>query len=449
MKLNTAVIISGLALASVSQADIIKRRPHEEVAHRRNNNEYQNYVNNFQGHMSAMLDALSPSDAARSSDGSRHRNAAVASVGNSTSSSAASLSSVSSGSRSSHPSSSSSSHASQPSSQSSQSSQSSNSSSSRPHSSSSSSSRAQSSSSSDSNNDNTVGGALRSSLRHALNRAGFGWIGSILGGDPYEYTNPDDNRLLANKPKLGISWANGDSFNISDFITQKVSWYYTWDDKPNLAHPPTNITFCPMLWGHKNVNSFRANVLHNPDGPNNSGKCVLGMNEVNQKGQADMTPEEGCNLMRDNVIPLKQHGYYIVSPVTTNAPNGIEWMDQFRGNCSDVFDNIDAMALHYYDTNATNFREYVNRWHDRYNRPIWVTEYACQDFNGGPQCSQSQTNQFQVEMAHWFDQQDFIEAYAPFGVMRNMQGVDNSNRLTNNDRPNTLYDAISNVPSFP
>lgn len=32
-------------------------------------------------------------------------------------------------------------------------------------------------------------------------------------------------------------------------------------------------------------------------------------------------------------------------------------------------------------------------------------------------------------MARWFDEQDFVEFYMPFGVMRQMQGVTDTNRL--------------------
>lgn len=34
-------------------------------------------------------------------------------------------------------------------------------------------------------------------------------------------------------------------------------------------------------------------------------------------------------------------------------------------------------------------------------------------------------------MAAWFDQQDYIKRYSPFGVMRDMQGVNQDNALMN------------------
>ncbi|WFD24409.1 hypothetical protein MEQU1_003109 [Malassezia equina] len=257
-------------------------------------------------------------------------------------------------------------------------------------------------------------------------------------------SGPSSKNPLANKPKLGLAWPNGDSMNITNFIKSKVSWYYTWSPTPGMSNPPSDITFCPMLWGFKHLSSFREHVLNNPNANQNSGKCVLAMNEVNQKGQADMSVGAACGLMRDNIVPLKKdHSFYIVSPSTTSAPSGKKWMQNFRQQCSDVWDDIDAVAVHYYDTNVTAFQEYVRDWHDTFNKPIWVTEYACHNFNGGAQCSDVDTFVFQKAMSTWFDQQDFVEAYAPFGVMQQMQGINTNNQLTNNGEPNILFNAIA------
>ena len=102
--------------------------------------------------------------------------------------------------------------------------------------------------------------------------------------------------------------------------------------------------------------------------------------------------------------------------------------------------------MHYYGTNTTEFKQYVSEWHDTFNKPVWVTEYACQDFNGGEQCSDSEVYSFHMEMAIWFDKQNFVEAYAPFGVMRNLQGVNKANSLQQGREPNFMFNSISSVP---
>lgn len=262
---------------------------------------------------------------------------------------------------------------------------------------------------------------------------------STAGAD----TSSSSDSPLADKPKLGLAWANRGSMPIRNFMTDKVSWFYSWDASPGWKNAPSNITFCPMLWGERNVDDFRQKVLDNLDGKYNQGKCVLAMNEPNQHGQSDMSVGQACSLMRQNIMPLKRLGWYVVSPATTSAPSGETWMDSFRTTCPDVWNGIDAVALHYYDTSVSAFKNYVNHWHNKYDKPIWVTEYACQNFNGGAQCSLPQTYNFHTQMSEWFDSQDFVEAYAPFGVMQNMQGVSDTNRMAYSTRPSPLFYAVA------
>ena len=36
------------------------------------------------------------------------------------------------------------------------------------------------------------------------------------------------------------------------------------------------------------------------------------------------------------------------------------------------------MALHWYDTDPQNLIDYVTHWHEKYGKPIVITEFACQ-----------------------------------------------------------------------
>ncbi|WFC97498.1 hypothetical protein MYAM1_000212 [Malassezia yamatoensis] len=284
---------------------------------------------------------------------------------------------------------------------------------------------------------------LTSTSSHSRTRTG-----SLSSSATSTSTGSSGNSTSSSSPfsrsgKLGLAWPNGSSMNINKWVTDKVSWYYSWAPTPGWSNAPTNISFCPMLWGNKNLKSFQKNVLHNTNGKYNQAKCVMGMNEVNQAGQADMSVSSACSMMRENILPLKEKGWYVVSPVTTSAPNGQTWMDNFRSDCSDVWEAIDAVAVHYYDTSITKFKKYVTTWHNRYEKPIWVTEYACQNFGGGSPCSESHAKNFQTTMASWFDEQDFVQAYSPFGVMQDMQGVSSYNQMANGKNPSPLYASIA------
>jgi beta-glucanase (GH16 family) len=83
--------------------------------------------------------------------------------------------------------------------------------------------------------------------------------------------------------------------------------------------------------------------------------------------------------------------------------------------------------------NATKFAEYLTNFHDTFQRPIWVTEWACQNFNKGPQCSADDVVRFLDSTQSFMDQQDWVERYSWFGAMRDLQGVNTANALEDKD----------------
>jgi hypothetical protein len=78
----------------------------------------------------------------------------------------------------------------------------------------------------------------------------------------------------------------------------------------------------------------------------------------------------------------------------------------------------------WYDVNATNFIEYLQDFHDTFQRPIWVTEWACQNFNDeDEQCSYDDIRTFLNTTQSFMDATDWVERYSWFGAFRELQGV--------------------------
>jgi hypothetical protein len=80
----------------------------------------------------------------------------------------------------------------------------------------------------------------------------------------------------------------------------------------------------------------------------------------------------------------------------------------------------------WYATNATEFISYLVDFHTTFMRPLWVTEWACQDFiNLSPaaQCSQADVSTFMNVTQQFMDSTEWVERYAWFGAMENLQGV--------------------------
>jgi hypothetical protein len=214
--------------------------------------------------------------------------------------------------------------------------------------------------------------------------------------------------------KKGLAWPNGDA-DLHHWAS--VNWIYTWSPDCPASAKDLNIECVPMMWGWKDVDHFKD--VTSRDG---YARIALGMNEPNQFDQSSISPEDGARLWKDTLEPLKQKGYRLGSPSTTSAPSGKQWIKDFfkacNGGCS-----VDFITLHWYDKGVQKFKDYVTDFHDTFNMNIWVTEYACQDFNGGEQCSEGEIWNFLQETVQWMEATPWIERYAWFGAMRDMTNV--------------------------
>jgi hypothetical protein len=80
--------------------------------------------------------------------------------------------------------------------------------------------------------------------------------------------------------------------------------------------------------------------------------------------------------------------------------------------------------LDWYDVNATAFQAYLDLFHSTFQRPLWITEWACQNYNNASaQCSESDIVRFLNQTQDFMDKSLFVERYAWFGAMENLQGV--------------------------
>lgn len=188
------------------------------------------------------------------------------------------------------------------------------------------------------------------------------------------------------------------------------------------------VEFIPMYWGPKQNSDFKKNVVAG------FANYVLGMNEPNQSGQSMMSVGEGIGYWKQFVQPLKWQGYTLVSPACTNAPSGETWLRGFINGCDGC--TVDHVATHWYGTDAEAFIGHLQTYHNAFGRPIWVTEYACQDFSGrNQQCGRDKTFAFLDRTQGFMDSTPWVFRYAYFGALQYAQlgGVDPVNRLINDD----------------
>ncbi|RAO68623.1 uncharacterized protein BHQ10_004635 [Talaromyces amestolkiae] len=143
-----------------------------------------------------------------------------------------------------------------------------------------------------------------------------------------------------------------------------------------------------------------------------AAKNVLGYNEPDLGSQANTIPSVAAAGYQTYMQPLAGKTR-IGAPAVTNAGNGVlaymglGWLEYFFDDCQGC--HVDFIPLHWYaNDTAANFEAYLTQAYDRFQKPIWVTEFQLQD---------SDANQvaFLQEVLPWMDQQSWIERYAYFG----------------------------------
>lgn len=232
--------------------------------------------------------------------------------------------------------------------------------------------------------------------------------------------------------KLLLAWPNGPT-NLDKFqYGTNVAGIYTWSPwKPDNCKVP----FFPMLWSGKQKSDFTSQVTN---AKTTTPELVLGFNEPNQGDQSNMSAADGAALWNQMILPLKAKGAKLVSPATTSAPSGKTWIQDMNKACGGDC-GFDYIALHWYGTSIDSFKAYVDDWYKTFGKPLIISEYACQDFSGGAQCTKDQTNTFHYTMGAWFDQHPGVAMYSPFGFMADMNNVNYDNQLMAPDGgPNDL-----------
>ncbi|KAF9263579.1 glycoside hydrolase, partial [Marasmius fiardii PR-910] len=214
---------------------------------------------------------------------------------------------------------------------------------------------------------------------------------------------------------------------------------YTWS-----PFTPTDLHGykpAPMLWGENQIDDFHANVKQG------SADHILGFNEPEMDGQSNLTPQHAADLWKQHIQPYAGQGFKLVSPAVTSAPQSKPWLSDFFKACDDC--TFDAVAVHYYDTSPEGLINYITDFHNTFNKPIWLTEYACQNFNNGPQCSPDDVTTFMKKVKTFAENTDWVQQYCWFGAMHDMVNVNTDNQLMNGDgTPNALGQTFLGLSSY-
>ncbi|KAG8944033.1 hypothetical protein FRC04_002228 [Tulasnella sp. 424] len=229
---------------------------------------------------------------------------------------------------------------------------------------------------------------------------------------PKEYQSCvlDVNHHAPTASDIGVS-----AFNPNVFLPGgKVDWIYNWHaDKPSVFSSIPS--FYAMQWDATDISK-----LHHELKKDGAG-VLLGFNEPDNAGQANLSPEAAATLWKRYFEPIKAHNHTIklITPAVTNAgaPGGLAWLDSFLSYCTGC--HIDGVAIHWYGGWIDDFTAFVNGA-KKYNKPIYLTEFG---LDWDQYATVDSYTQFLPLAFSYLDNEPAVAKYAFFGAFYSGTGA--------------------------
>lgn len=272
--------------------------------------------------------------------------------------------------------------------------------------------------------------------------------------------------------KRGIAYGGNSSADLT-VLSNGISWWYNWDQRPESGASSVNhslgVEFVPMIWGESHISRAMSTI---PSGL----RTLLGFNEPNFGSQSNLTPDRAAELwpQLEQIAAAKGIGK-IASPAVNYCggsctdTNPINWLKRFYAACRTRYANgckVDYTAYHSYVCQLNwlqgKIQEFTNAHNQAlansdpaddndFNKPIWLTEFACGD---KPSSWPSITQQHQIDYVNaaipWLEGDSRIMRYAWFSGRTT--AVPNANLLGASGQLTALgraYLAAAHNPSCP
>ncbi len=240
------------------------------------------------------------------------------------------------------------------------------------------------------------------------------------------------------KCKRGVAYGQNSSADLT-LLSHGISWWYNWDQKPDSGvagmYGSLGVEFVPMIWGESHIARAQNDI---PAGM----KTLLGFNEPNFGSQSNLTPERAAELWAQiEQIAANKGILKIASPAvnycggTCTDTSPINWLKRFYAACRTRYGaskgcKVDYTAYHSYVCQLNwlqgKIQEFTSAHNAAiansdpaddadFNKPIWLTEFACGD---KPSTWPSITLQNQIDYVNaavpWLEGDSRIMRYAWF-----------------------------------
>lgn len=204
-------------------------------------------------------------------------------------------------------------------------------------------------------------------------------------------------------------------------MKNKVRWWYNWAPTPdagvNHVYASYGMEFVPMAWGAGfNEAALRGYLDQHPE-----VQYLLGFNEPNFAGQANLTPQAAAAAWPRLEAIARDYDLKLVAPAVNFSPGDVDipgtsddfdpwnYLDAFFAACDGC--QVDYIAVHCYMKYASAFEWFIGEF-ERYELPIWVTEWASWD-EGGP-ANVGEQMDYLAETVRWLENNDRVFRYSWF-----------------------------------
>ena len=193
-----------------------------------------------------------------------------------------------------------------------------------------------------------------------------------------------------------------------------ASWYYDWGATPNGITAPAS-SFVPMIWGASDVTAATLDQVKS------EGDVLLGFNEPDQSGQANMTVAQALDLWPQ----LMATGMTLGSPaVSFDAATPGGWLDQFMAGAKARGYRVNFITVHWYGGDFSTgpavqqLESYLQAIYNRYHLPIWLTEFALTSYAGSTPTFPTEAQQaaFLTAATAMLDGLPYLQRYAWFAL---------------------------------
>lgn len=253
----------------------------------------------------------------------------------------------------------------------------------------------------------------------------WGWL-AVLAGCPGLVPRAHAQAAAA---KRGIAYGYHSAPDLQA-LAPGVKWWYNWSsllDATGAAgvYQSLGVGYVPMQWNSQLNNATvtaAALVANIPAGT----RYLLGFNEPNFRLQAALTPRQAAALWPVLEAVARQKNLLLVSPAVNYcgdcvSDNGVtyyspvRYLDDFFAACPGC--QVDHIAVHTYVCEEKYLREKIAEL-KKYNKPIWLTEFACGDMPAS-QITLPVQQKYLLDALNYLEKEPAIFRYAWFSGRNN------------------------------